>query len=497
MWRFQLLKLNKDTLPVSHTFADFLSFGPTADKDGEFDNAMMADLGCFNQDGIDTNKMYFASVLQSSKNSAWFTYFEWGKVGGYHQFQFLSCDSKEEAIKELYKQLHSKNDKRGEWYVHPSLGRLLRAKKGKDCYLIRKQTSRSVYVESAKNISNEVKSVVVASTSKKPNLHPECLSLLKDLQLGSISYTKSSMISGDIPTQSAIDEARMILKEASSATKDSELTELTRILYCKIPKIKYKGDVTLSSDNICAWANDLDAFESAISSSGSDEVRYDNFIPIDYVDKNDVLWSEIDKWVNSATRNKHSYLPGKMKIRHIFRLNNDVQWNKFKSYRSNVIAKDAHKPLHQPSYDKLVSDCKISNTATLFHGTRSVNTSGILKSGKLMLPKALSGVSINGAMFGPGSYFADDWKKSAGYCSIDNSYWSGGGGKITNRKAFLFISYVVLGIPAIEHRGVGYTKPPAGYHSVFGKAGQSLANNELIVYNEDAHLLDYLIEFEV
>ena len=490
-------KLAKDTAPSNHTFADFISFGPTAEKDGEFDNVMMADLGCFNQDGIDTNKMYFAAVLQSSKTNKWFSYFEWGKVGGYHQYQFLSCDSKDEAIKELHKQLHSKNDKRGEWYDHASLGRLLRAKKGKDCYLIRKQTSRNVYIDSAKNISNEVKKVAVAASKKTPNLHPECLSLLKDLQLGSVSYTRSSMISGDIPTQSAIDEARLILKEASSTTKDTELVELTRILYCRIPKIKYKGDVTLSSDNICAWANDLDAFESAIGNSSSDEIRYDNFIPIEYVEKTEPLWLEIDKWINSATRNKHSYLPGKMNIRNIFRLNNDVQYNKFKSYRSNVIAENAEKPLHQPAYDKLKSDCNKSNTATLFHGTRSVNTSGILKSGKLMLPKALSGVSINGSLYGSGNYFADDWKKSAGYCTINNSVWVGNSGKINNRHAFMFLAHTILGNIKVEMSPRGYNQPPVGFHSVMGKAGTNVLNNEFVTYNEDANILQYLIEFSV
>lgn len=494
-------KLAKDSLPTNHNWTDFLSFGPVAEKDGEFDSAMMADLGCFNDSGVDSNKQYFAAVLQSSLNNQWFAYFEWGRVGGHKQFQFLACDSKDEAIKEFQKQLHSKNDKRGEWFEHKTLGRMLRAKKGKDCYLLRKQTSRSVNITSATNITNETKQAstnTAKASDLKPDLHPECLSLLKDLQLGSITYTRSVMVGGDVPTQSAIDEARLILKEASSTTKTKELAELTRILYCKIPKIKYKGvDATLSSDNIVNWSNDLDAFESAISNSSNTDIVYDNFIPIDFVPRSSELFTEIEKWVNSATRNVHSYLPGKMKVSNIFKLNNSNQLSAFKSYRSKIIAQNAEKPLHQPNYNKLKSDCEKSNTATLLHGSRSCNLSSILKSGKLLLPKCLNGVSINGSLMGSGSYFADDWKKSAGYCSLDNSYWSKGSGKINNRKAFMFISYVVLGIPKVEYYGVGYTKPPIGYHSVFGKAGRSLANNEFVVYDENAHLLDYLIEFDV
>lgn len=499
-------KLEKDSLPTNHTFSDFVSFGPCAEKDGEFDSAMLADLGCFNDSGVDTNKQYFAAVVQSSITNEFYSYFEWGKVGASHrQFQFLACDSKEEAIKEFQKQLHSKNDKRGEWFEHSSLGRILRAKKGKDCYLVRQQASRNVNIISARNITNidatkrtSDKDTKDIKVKKKPDIHPECSALLRDLQIGSLTYTRNAMVGGDVPTQSAIDEARLILKEASLNTKNAELKELTRILYCKVPKVKYKGvDVTLSANNLVEWSNDLDAFESAISSSSTSEVVYDNFIPIDFVPKNSELFKEIDIWINNATRNVHSYIPNKMKIRNIFKLNNDKQLSAFKTYRANIIAKNAEKPLHQPKYVKLKSDCEKSNTATLFHGTRSVNASGILKSGKLLLPKALAGVSINGAMFGPGSYFADDWKKSAGYCSIDNSYWSKGSGKLNARKAFMFISYVVLGVPHVVYRGHGFNQPPSGHHSVFGKAGQSLANNELIVYDENAHLLDYLIEFEV
>lgn len=494
-------KLPKDTTPSNHSFADFVSFGPVAEKDGEFDNVMMADFGCFNQDGsVDSNKFYFGALIQSSKTNDWYAYFEWGKVGGHHQFQFLACDSKEEAIKEFQKQLHSKNDKRGEWFEHPTLGKMLRAKKNKDCYLVRKQTSRNVNIISAQNISNETKQVptnTAKASDLKPDLHPECSALLKDLQLGSISYTKSS-ITGDTPTQSAIDEARLILKTASATKKLSELQELTRILYCKVPKIKYKGvDVTLSADNIVEWANDLDAFESAIGSSTSEEIRYENYVRLEYIEKNTEFFREIDNWINSATRNKHGYISGKMKIRNIYVLYNDTQYKQYKKYQKAIIVENVEKPLHQPNTEKLKPSCDKSNTAILFHGSRSANVSRILKSGKLLLPKALSGVSINGSLYGAGSYFADDWKKSAGYCSIDNSAWVRGQGKINSRKAFMFIAHTVLGKPKVEMSPKGYSQPPVGFNSVMGKMGTNVLNNEFIIYDENANILNYLVEFEV
>ena len=42
----------------------------------------------------------------------------------------------------------------------------------------------------------------------------------------------------------------------------------------------------------------------------------------------------------------------------------------------------------------------------------------------------------------------------------------------------------------------GFTEPPKGHHSVFGKSGKSqVQNNEFIVFNRDQHKLRYMIEF--
>src|SRR5690606_21215915 len=81
-----------------------------------------------------------------------------------------------------------------------------------------------------------------------------------------------------IPTQSAIADARNLLFEAQKRIKaigpnandqinDSDLRQLTYVLYGKIPKIKQLGAPEstwiLSKNNILAWQQDLDAFENA------------------------------------------------------------------------------------------------------------------------------------------------------------------------------------------------------------------------------------------
>jgi len=103
---------------------------------------------------------------------------------------------------------------------------------------------------------------------------------------------------------------------------------------------------------------------------------------------------------------------------------------------------------------------------------------------------------FTGAMFGPGIYWADDWKKSAGYTSLHGSYWSGGGGSVRGYDAFMFVADVALGNAFVAPGPRGYTSPPAGHHCVFGKAGDSgVMNNEWIVYKTDQNQLRYLVEF--
>ncbi len=101
-------------------------------------------------------------------------------------------------------------------------------------------------------------------------------------------------------------------------------------------------------------------------------------------------------------------------------------------------------------------------------------------------------------MFGSGTYFADDWKKSAGYTSLNNSIWSKGSGGIASRKAFIFIADVALGQMFIPSGPKGFSGPPTGYHSVFADGGKSgVANNEFILFDMSSIYLRYLVEFEV
>jgi hypothetical protein len=193
-----------------------------------------------------------------------------------------------------------------------------------------------------------------------------------------------------------------------------------------------------------------------------------------------------------------------MKIKHVWEVTRHDDPKRFAGAIDRIIkgrVDTRHKPIKQPRkrIDLDTQEAKryeAANVGMLFHGTRSVNVPGILRTG-LRLPNQLVGVVITGAMFGPGIYWADDWKKSAGYTSLSGSYWSSGSGGVRGRKAFMFVADVALGTAHVANGYRGYTAAPRGCHCVFGKAGSSgVANNEWIVYTNEQNRLRYLVEFD-
>lgn len=530
------VKLEKNSFPKGHSPDDFECFGPPATHDGDFEKTRICDMGCFTQDGKDSNKAYHAAVVKSRKDGKWYAYFEWGRTGAKNpSFQFVACTSEEDAVEEYADQLHSKNDKRGEWVTIAGI-RTLRAKAGKDCYLVRPQATRSTGLPDARTIkvnegakpkkddSAKGKSDAPAKGKKAaaPKCDPQTLALMRDLAIATVAYTRGSLASASLPTQQVIDEARSVLAEAQKRlvavgdevedqVADKDLVELTTFMYGKIGKTKPIGAPPetwiLSKNNILQWQQDLDAFESALYSTDIEQDQEaDPFagmtIDMEWIDPASKEGKFLYKWWPTATNNRHGHL-GKMKVHNLWRVDRHEDRGKLSAYQQELLAekpKFKEKPGLQPDKraDLSAADQKLftgTNTHLLFHGTRSVNVSGILRE-SLRLPKQLVGVVITGAMFGPGLYFADDWKKSAGYTSLANSYWSGGAGSVKGRHAFMFAVDVCLGNPFVPPGAHGFTEAPKGHHSIFGKSGKSqVQNNEFIVFNRDQHRLRYLIEF--
>jgi hypothetical protein len=365
------VKLAKDTFPSGSGPNDFQCFGPPATKDGDFSVCQLADFGCFQQGEVDSNKYYCAQVCQHRTTKKWFAYFEWGRVGASKpSFQFVECSDQTDAQQEFEDQCHSKNDKRGVWTTIGSL-KTLGPKPGKDCYLVRPMATRSVGLPDGRTIklNDGAKPVSVpitktATTSAKAQTPAkradgQTTSLLRDLKIGTVSYARTAIVGNALPSQSAIDEGRTLLQEAqkrvaavganiSSQVADKSLVQITSVLYSRIPKVKPVGAAPetwiLSSNNILAWQNDLDAFESALYSQtqqdddqGSDEITgFLQRIDMEWIDPNGQLGKFLYQWWPRATGNRHGHISG-MKIKNMWKVERHDDRPKIPRWQDRVI----------------------------------------------------------------------------------------------------------------------------------------------------------------
>lgn len=544
-------KIGKSAFPANHTANDFKAFGPVVTKDTEWGDCRLADLGCFKQESVDSNKYYHLSVVQSTKDiNKWFAYFEWGRTRpdgrpDKPSFQFTECSSEIEAIDVCRKQFNEKNTKRGVWEKVGSKERFV-SKPGKDAYIVRPTATRMVGLPCAENIANEnakgqtSKVVEVKSVSKVSKVDFETKKLFRDLIGGTIKYANAVMSGGSgkatLPTQDAITDAREILQDAmlrikyvgndiQSQLTDSELKKLTYGLYGMIPKSKPIGAAEsswlLTQDNIALWKLDLDALETALQGNEIKIEREDTDVMegipanIYHIPQSDSTYQWLVPWWTSATRNKHANV-GNIKILNLWGIERHGDRNVLRESQQSIAKEmpsnwNKERPLHQMNDrpDLNASERKLffnTNTAMVFHGSRSCNIYGIVKE-SFRFPSELVGVTINGAAIGPGTYMADDVKKSCGYCSHSRANWVSGGG-IQGRHSFMFVCDVVYGNSYMAPECYGYSKPPSGYHSVFAKGGYTkttwksamlasngkLANNEWVVYQKGRIEIRYLAE---
>ena len=538
------MKLEKNQYPANSNANDFRCFGPVATKDTEFDGFKMADLGCFQQeekgktkDGdarvIDSNKMYHAAVVQHKTSSKWYLYVEFGRVGKSVTFQFSECTDENDAMRAFAAQCAEKNTKRGQWETVAGIKMFVPKKdsKGqlKDMYAVQQLASRNFGLPDARNISSvdpvQIKPKAVATKAKKSSCDPRTAKLMADLTGGTISYARTSIQGGTIPSQGALNDGRDLLQSAKqrlvkvgtdikSQVKDRDLKQITYALYSKIPKIKPIGASEdtwiLSQENITTWEQDIDAFESALvatdfeSDNGSDPMQ-GMPLNMEWIDPRSELGEYICNWWRGATRNKHAGL-GVLNILNLWKVERHGEIDRLKK-RASVLAESLKKefnnerPLHQDKKraDLSAEDRKLywdSNTALLVHGSRTVNITGLLREG-FRFPKELVGVTLTAANFGEGVYTADDYKKSVGYTSHKGSYWAGGSGGISTRKAFMFACDVVLGNPFIPSGSSNFRGPQNGGHSIFAKAGTTsyIQNNEFVIFDKTQIAQKYLVEF--
>lgn len=128
----------------------------------------------------------------------------------------------------------------------------------------------------------------------------------------------------------------------------------------------------------------------------------------------------------------------------------------------------------------------------LWHGSRTENWWSIFKNGLTLNNNAI----VTGKMFGQGLYFAPKAEKSMNYTSSSGSYWTGG----NDKTGFMALYAVAMGKPyEIDHALSSYFTEKDlkhGCHSVWGKAGRHLRNDECIIYDERQCDIKFLLEVD-
>jgi hypothetical protein len=547
-------KLGRKEMPAGKNASEFKYQGrPSRDQDDFGAEVGIADCGCVNQFGENNNSKYYSAGVVKDSSGAWYVYLEWGRIFSGkswigntfkgQDFMFVVCDGEADARKFFQTQLRSKNIKRME---KKSIGGkdLWAAKSGDDAYFVQRLATREKGLPDACTIGDDSGMEAVKKPSPTPTaktkaapkvaktFHPQVVSLAQALVGGVRTYTKTLVESSGIkPTMSAILDVRdqyipLAMQRIKSVgdsidnqIADAGLRDLSRLVFSMIPRYIPRQGITdreaiLSSDNIARLQQDLDTFEAALL--GEAFTKADSG-PVD-CDPDSLLNARLT-WLDpqgegkavvaillAMTNNRHGYLSSSMKVKNLFRVDRPDRDEKFlanvKLVGDKRKGKFGVKARLQPKVrqDLTGDEAELYGKANVIltqHGTRSVNVSPIIQT-HFRLPKQLPGALICGANFGHGTYTATDYRKAVGYTSYERSAWGNGGGGISGRGAFMFLTETLMGDAYLAPSTGSWNSPPNGKDSVFGRGGDrghQLQNDEHVVFDPHYNRIRYLVEF--
>lgn len=542
-------KLGCKELPSGYSASEFKYRGRPANDQGDFGTDVgIADAVCVNQFGdANNNKYYHGGVVQSG-DGRWWVYLEWGRVKGSGNswngsftgqfFQFVQCSDETDARVFFRKQLTSKNTARLE---QKSVGGKIiwAAKPGDDGYLVQRLATRTRGLPDAYTIKDSTgvaPAVTVTASATAPaaptkTYQPQVIALAQALVGGTKDFARAaSAATGIVPTLAAIEEVRndciptamkLLAKIGSDVNRqlaDSGLRDLSKYVASIVPRpIPRSGDpmaVLLTSDNILAIQQDLDAFESALKSedftpSGGGAAPAGGYDPeralnakLRWIDPN----SDEGKWLSRTflgmSNRRHSYISRDPRITNMFAVERPDRDSPFlqsvkrvATARKGAFSLRANLQPRRIDLGQHGDDYALANVILSIHGTRAVNVGPILQ-GNFKLPRQLSGVTITGANFGHGIYFATDWRKSYGYTGHGGAYY-GGGGSIRGRGFFMFLTDMIMGDAYRAPSTGSWASPPNGKDSVFGVGGDPghrLENDEHIIFDPSYQRIRYVVE---
>jgi poly [ADP-ribose] polymerase len=269
---------------------------------------------------------------------------------------------------------------------------------------------------------------------------------------------------------------REILGELGQYVKNNkkeEITKLTSSFYSIIPTKmgrKITDEHLIGSDQKIQEKLDLlqmmeDALEIGASTYISDiDTKYLNLgSDLELVQKDSNEYKRIvDKIENTRGRNHYHTTS---KVLNIMKVKNKIDSPRFDGFN-------------------------LDNMQELFHGSRNINISGILKSGMRIAPPE---APRSGLAFGRGAYFANSSTKSINYSLHPFP------GVEKSKNCFLFLFDVKLGKQLVKDMGDGNEHEEVkkkNLDSTWGKAGRYLIHDEFIVYKLEQCAMRYLVELQ-
>lgn len=255
------------------------------------------------------------------------------------------------------------------------------------------------------------------------------------------------------------------LDHTLSSVKDAN-SEYFSLIPRHLRHVIDKSDLILTPDNIAAEYDLLDNLRTAVKVglSTDNESANDTLIDMSMLASTDADFKRlVDKFETTKHRN-HASISG-YHVKNIFNL--DIP---SVTKRYTPVAK------------------KLGNIHELFHGTKTANMLSISLNGLIIPPTGAA--HVTGRMFGNGVYAASCSTKALNYAV---GYW--GGRQNQGDTAYIVMVNFAMGKEKVATSHL-YGGAPSGYDSVWAQAGQSLLNDEFIVYNLNQATITYVLELE-
>lgn len=328
-----------------------------------------------------------------------------------------------------------------------------------------------IYISNNKNENKNVDTKDVADDKEiKFTVAYKLYTLLQSFSRRVIQKTYVS----EIVTQGMIDASKKYLSDLYNVTDDIDYFNwiLLGLISVSPRRIRNVEDILAKDvsdfNSIIQREEDLImAMEGVVGTNSSNDSPCEP--KLDGFSQNNI---EIFEATEKQTDEVMSHLSDNLKplVKNIYRVINKEQKERFDSYLKNN---------------------DIKKVKQFWHGSRNENWLSIILNGLLLKPNAV----ITGKMLGDGIYFAPSSMKSWGYTSYYNTYWAKG----SSDTAFMGLYACAYGKPKDVSYPYSFNQNmlnSEGFNCVHAHAGSYLRNDEVVFYDENAILLNYIVEFK-